>query len=491
MTISFNEVPSPWRAPFTFIEFDNSGAVQGPSAQAFKQLIFGQMLPTGTAEVLVPVRVINVSRAEELFGKGSMLHGMFKALFKNNAVTEVFAMPMIDLVAGAKATGSLQFVGTATKAGIAAVYIAGRKISVGISSGDTATVIVTKAITAINAITDMPVTAVVNVDPEIIDLEFDHKGEVGNEIDIRVGYYSDEKVLPAGVTSVIVPFSGGAGNPDITLAIAALPDTQYNVMSFPYRDTANLVALEDELLTRWGAGKQLEGHAVIAHNGTHTEMGTFGDSRNSKHISIIDAHKSPTPTYEWAAATMGVLAFNLSLDQSRPLQTLEIKAVLSEELKDEFKIEERNLLLFDGISTHFVDAGGRVRIERMITTYKVNELGADDISYLDVNTLFTLSFLRYDLRNYIMRKYPRHKLANDGGRYSPGQKIMTPKLAKAEAIAKYREWEGLGHVENFEAFKEGLIVERSATDPNRLEWKITPDLMNQLRVNAIQIAFLL
>ena len=46
-------------------------------------------------------------------------------------------------------------------------------------------------------------------------------------------------------------------------------------------------------------------------------------------------------------------------------------------------------------------------------------------------------------------------------------------------------------MENIEAFKEGLIVERNEQDPNRLDVCMPPDLVNQLRVVGMKISFLL
>ena len=40
-----------------------------------------------------------------------------------------------------------------------------------------------------------------------------------------------------------------------------------------------------------------------------------------------------------------------------------------------------------------------------------------------------------------------------------------------------------------ELFKENLIVERNATDPNRLDVLFPPDLINQLRVFATLVQF--
>jgi phage tail sheath gpL-like len=46
-----------------------------------------------------------------------------------------------------------------------------------------------------------------------------------------------------------------------------------------------------------------------------------------------------------------------------------------------------------------------------------------------------------------------------------------------------------GLVENIEAFKEHLIVERNPNDPNRVDVLYTPDLVNQLRIFAVNAQF--
>ena len=68
---------------------------------------------------------------------------------------------------------------------------------------------------------------------------------------------------------------------------------------------------------------------------------------------------------------------------------------------------------------------------------------------------------------------------------------MTPKVAKAEAIARFRLWEELGLVEDIDQFKEELIVERNAQDVNRLDFLLPPNLINQLRVVGVKIGFIL
>ena len=52
-------------------------------------------------------------------------------------------------------------------------------------------------------------------------------------------------------------------------------------------------------------------------------------------------------------------------------------------------------------------------------------------------------------------------------------------------IALYRRLELEGIVENADLFKKYLIVERNASNPNRLDVLFPPDYVNQLRIFAV------
>ena len=488
MAISFNQISPNTRVPWAYVEFDNSNAMQGPALQPYHILAMGQKLEAGTVAAATPTRVSSASQAGEFFGVGSMLQGMVTALLANNNFTALTVVALDDPAEGVAAEGTLVVTGPATASGTVALYVAGRRFSIPVASGDTGNDIATAIAAEINDDATLPVTAAAVTGTVTVTAR--HAGVIGNDIDIRLNYYSGE-ALPGGVGIAITAMAGGAGDVDIADAWAAVGDEQYNVVAMPYTDSANLAAMEAELADRFGPYRQIDGYAFAAKKGTYGELATFGQSRNSEFVSVMAATGSPSPAYEWAAAISGMVAYYGNIDPARPFQTLEIKGVLAPDLASRFSFAENNNLLFDGIATHSVDAGGRPRVQRLITTYQTNAFGADDTSYLDVNTLLTLSYLRYDFRNYFLRKYPRHKLANDGTRFGAGQAIMTPKIGKAEAIAKFRDWEELGLVEGIEQFKRDLIVERNAQDPNRLDFLLPPDLINQLRVVGAQIQFLL
>lgn len=488
MTVSYDTIPGPasLRKPGVYSEIDNSQAVRGPQSVTYRRLLLGQKLAAGTAPVSALVRVTSAPQADALFGVGSMLAGMVRAALAIDSYTELLVMPLIDNPTGVAASGTILVAGQATASGTIQLLVAGRSVSVGVVSGDTAAAIATAIVAAISAADGVPVTAAATT--ATVTLTSRHKGEAGNSLNVRANYYAGQ-ALPAGVSLTINAFVNGSGNPDLSAALAALGDEWLHTWAVPYTDAASLAKLKTELASRYAWDREIEAHAFAAARGSQGTLGALGDSHNSQHLTIVMANDEPMPAYEKAAETMAIAAYYAAIDPARPIQNLAYSWCLAPPAANRFTNQERNLLLFDGIATTKVSADGLMQVERLITTYKTNSAGASDISYLDSETLFTLMFIRHDWRDYVLRKYPRHKLANNGTRYGVGQAVVTPNVMKAEAIAKFREWEDLGLVENIDDFKANLIGERNASDPNRLDLLLPPDLVNQLRIVANKIQF--
>ena len=490
MAISFNNIPSNLRVPLFYAEVDNSQAsfFQRPNVA----LLIGQKLAGGTAAVETPLLVTQVDQAKTLFGVGSMLARMLETFKKNDLFTETWCIALNDNGAGAAATSTVTVTGTATASGTLNLYIAGQRVQVGVTSGDTATNVGDAIEAAVNALTVLPVTA--SNAAGVVTLTARHKGELGNDLDVRLNYRGElgGELTPAGLTVVIVAMSGGTSNPVLTNAIGAMGDKEFDTIIMPYTDTASLDAMQAEMndsTGRWGWQRQIYGWVISAKRGTVSGLGTFGNARNDQHMTVAGYNDSPTPPYEWAAAWGAQASKNLEIDPARPLQTLGLSGVLAPPIPSRFTISEQQTLLFDGVAVSTVDSGGTVRISRSITTYQKNVFGEPDPSYLDIETLATLARIIRRLRSRITSKFPRHKLANDGTRFGEGQAIVTPNVIRAELIAEYSEMETLGLVENTAAFSAALIVERDETDPSRINVLYPPDLVNGLRVFALLAQF--
>ncbi len=485
--ISFNSIPDNLRTPGAFIEFDSTLA--NAASQNFKMLAIGQRLNTGTQAANVPALVSNPAQAITLFGAGSMLAAMLGAMLAVNSTIELHAIALDDNGAGAAATGKIAIDSDPSAAGTLNVYIGGERIQVAVAATDTAANVATNLVAAITASTTVPVTAVVNGGAtNEVDLTARHKGEIGNDIDVRLNYYGEE--TPTGITTTITAMAAGAGNPDISTAIAALGDEKYNWFAMPYTDAANLTALETELDSRWGPTRQNDGRAFAAYRGTLAATGTFGNGRNNPHVSCMGTGIVPEPPYIWAAVNCAEAASPLSIDPARPLQTIKLRGLKAPAVADRLTRDERNTLLYDGIATYTVNNDGTVAIERQVTMYQQNAAGQADAAFLDINTPETLSRIRDRQRTMFASKYPRHKLADNGTRVGAGQAVITPKVAKGELLALYRDMEADGWVEDYDTYKEQLITERDADDRNRLNYRDTPNLINQARVFAGKTQFI-
>jgi len=477
------------RTPMFAVEIDGSRAVQTQGTLPYKVLIIGQRLAAGTIAEAIVQSVSSADEAATKFGEGSILHQQAVKWFANKPAAELHMIALDDAAAAVAATGTIAFTGTATADGTVYILINGVQVTASVTSGDAAAAVATAVAAAINAETTLPVTAA--ADSGTVTLTARNKGECGNDIDFRLNYYSGQE-LPAGITAVLTAMASGATNPDVQDAIDVIGDTWYQLFSMPWTDATNMTAMESELDDRYGPIETNEGTCITAIRAANFgAYSTYGNARNSKHTVVMYNNGIPNSPWERAAGLTAIIADEASLDPARPFQTLEEKGILPPADADIYTQTQRNTLLYDGISTFTVTDAGKVLIERVITTYQTNAAGAADTAFLDMNTILTLRYLRWSFRNTFLTKYPRAKLMNDTANIPTGQQVITPMIAKTEVISIFRGWETLGLVEAPDQFIDELTVTRSTTDPNRLEFYLSPDLVNQFRVGAALIQYLL
>jgi len=262
----------------------------------------------------------------------------------------------------------------------------------------------------------------------------------------------------------------------------------------PFTDSTSLFAWDEEFgftdQGRWGWMREHFGHVFSAKRGTYADLITFGNTQNSAVISVMGFEvASPSPAYEWSAAYAAKAQRALVNDPARPLQTLSLNQIKCAPLQDRFNFSELNALAENGIAIQKAGSDRQPMIAREQTLYQLNLYGQEDDAYELVTTLATLAKLLRNQRQAITSKFPRHKLADDGTRFGPGQAVVTPGIIKGELIAQYRQDEFDGLVENTRAFKANLLVERDPNDPNRVNVLYPPDLINQLRIFAVLAQF--
>jgi phage tail sheath gpL-like len=491
MTIGFKQIPGNLRLPMFYAELDNSQANSGQSTQ--RSLIIGQITSAGTALVNVPVLSQGLADSAIVGGTGSMLHLMVNKYRENDSFGELWYLPLADDPASVAATGTITFTSAATAPGTLTVYVAGVKIAQPVVATQTTSQLATALAASINSTPNMPVTASAAIN--VVTLTARNKGPAGNEIDIRLNYLGTRggELTPQGLVASIVAMASGATAPSMATAFANLAGMTFDFIVCPYSDVASLnslAALLNDSTGRWSWSNQLYGHAFCAHRGTVGALTTLGAARNDQHVSLLGVNDSPTPTWLWAASFGAAVAVSIRADPALPLQTVPLRGVLAPPLQSRFQLQDRNVLLWDAISTFMVADDGTVQLENVITTYQKNGFNVEDDSYLQVETLFTLAAVLRYMKGVVTSKFGRVKLAANGTRLPPGSAVVTPNIIRAELIAAYRYLEEeLGLVENADAFKAGLIVEQNPQNPNRVDVLWPGDLINQLRIFAVLAQF--
>ena len=299
-------------------------------------------------------------------------------------------------------------------------------------------------------------------------------------------YKKQDKSLPTYITT--------ASQDGIDAALAALGDEQYHHIICTLNDDVSVKLLVEFLESRYKALSQIPSIAYIAKKGIHAELITFAEKFNCPMLSIIgfvgfeDAKGAPLSDASIVGGWAGQIAPSLANDPCRPLQTLKINGLYSDSVTS-FTWEERNLLLHEGVGTYTLTSTNEVQVERPVTTYTENAASVEDDSYLDVMTVATAMFYREKQRSRILSKYPRHKLAEDGTRFAPGQAIVTPSMIKSELLALYDELEFRGIVQDTSGYKKSIIVTLDATNKSRINYQDSPQFVNGLIITAGKIQF--
>lgn len=488
MAVSMNQIPTDLRVPLFYAEMDNSQANSG--ATQLRRLLVGLANDDVTVE---PALVLPASSDEvaDLAGPGSMLHEMHKAHRTIDPMGETWVLP-VKIAAGSKATGKVTVTGNATAGGVLNLYVGDTKVAVAVASGQAASAIATSIVTAVtNAV--LPVTAVAAAGVVTFTVKF--SGEVGNDLRLAVNLLGSAggEVLPAGVTTSVTQFAGGAGVPDLDAALAVLGDSPFEFIVHPFTDTASLSSLKalmDDTTGRWAWSKKIYGHVYGARRGALGALVTFGrGATNDQHGTVVALEAEvPTPVWKWVADFAARTCVFISADPARPTQTGEMGRAMPAPEGKRFGLTENNSLLWAGVATTYYE-GGAVRIQRAVTLYQKNTFGQADDSYLDSETMHQSAAILRRLESIITSKFARHKLADDGTRFGPGQAIVTPSTIRGELISEYVRMENVGLVENAKLFAQYLIVERDAQNPNRINVLFPPDYVNQLRIVALRNEF--
>jgi phage tail sheath gpL-like len=300
------------------------------SALPRKILIIGTADPSKelSVDLDTPIAVTSPSDVGSKTGFGWMLYRLAVQSFKGskNAIPTYIMMQAED-DGGVKASGEIDFVGsTGVLAGTLSIYISGildLPVNVTITDAMTPDEIATAVADAINAITELPVTATALT--TVVTITSKSVGAWGNDISITVNLLASD-VIPTGIVLAITDMASGASSDDIQTALDALgtgdganEDHYTDIIQGYGHVTANLnsistyvgpgnakVGLYGELVHR--PFRVLSGDVDPGSAGL-TAVRALGDGRTLDRANgIISVPGSPGHPQEIAAQTMGIMA---------------------------------------------------------------------------------------------------------------------------------------------------------------------------------------
>lgn len=255
------------------------------------------------------------------------------------------------------------------------------------------------------------------------------------------------------------------------------PFTQIVLLAY---DKALIDKIKDFLAQRWGNEQQLDG--ILFAAGPKAKL---DEDFNSPHICLIPLKHADDSEALWATA-FAVMNANYASEPARPYQNLKVPGITSKS-EEGYKLSERESLLGKGFCS-WRKQGSDIIVDRLVTTYLKNTSNTDDSSYRDLNTLQTLSLLRYDFRSSVALRYPRHMLAKDGYQYKGP--VVTPKMLRSFCITKYRQWQENSLVQDEGGqFKKRLSVEVDTNTPGKVNIRLPIQVMGQWRITDTTISF--
>lgn len=599
MSISFEQIPADNMYPIFATEFGGSMSAKS-GAMPWKNLIVGQPLRSKMSENGPLTLITSDEQADALFGSGSQLALMCKAFRKNTKSSELWALPVADDSSADAAEGSLTFEIEGSEetpklaaGGTVRLMISGQPCPVNVSAGDSAGVVASKAATAINAKTSLPViatsdpgakakysfavsaytasddktatltigssvytvnlsssdstilavltkvataaagngkfnvtadtennklvieaknvgtdsttislesTATITIGNKAVDVSGVNPGNVvtltaknlgacGNGLDIRWNHNQGE-VLPDGLSIALVAMANGGADPlyEDARVKETCSGNWFNMVVIGSAGTDNVNYIKEMLDERWTAIVQQTGVMCFSLNGgAETDYTDKANALNSQEIVLAAFPKSPTSGAEKASALFGCVAPKALNDPAKPLHNYAVAGVVAPRRDDREDYYGNNRLLKSGCALMVAAEDGSVFTSRIVTTYKRNAQGVQDKSFLQLETVLTLSYLRWDWNNYLALKYPHAKLAPDGSKFGKGQQVMTPSLGKAELIKCYKVWEEKGLVYDSAGFAANVVVELDPEDEYAMNFLIPAHLIKQFFVSKSKI----
>lgn len=467
-----------------------SGAnAQAPRFLCIAPVAAGALLPLNT-----PTLAASIADAEYWCGLGTPIPEMVEAIMLQYPKAECWIATPGNPSSVACSSKVITFASTLTADGTWVLAIGGRVYQVVCASGSTAT----QQADALEAVIEADSRAVVGIDNTsgacTLTAKFPTLVGDGISIVLNPGGPSAGHQIPAGgaitelATTPYTTLASGGLVPSLDTLITGLADDDYDVVVSAFHDSTSTGDLTAEIgVRRWAPAVDAPlGHWFTAKRDAAASLYAWGDGIKDWHCLGVGVEPAnPTSPWVHSADWAGYCGSRMFIRQMasgkpmaahRPVMRTRLLSVMPTLPQFRFKPAERDLLVDHGVATYTTDSSGVVRIE--------NETSTEAGSFIQ-EAACTMAWARYQ-REKLWAKFEGMAVVSDTVEELPDGCIQ-PRSVKAEILSLALDALSFGWLHNYEEFRDGLVVEPSATSSKRIDAKETPRWANQLRQLGIVI----
>jgi phage tail sheath gpL-like len=467
---------------------------QGPASAAAGERHVVFVMPktsagTWTANTLYGP-LANEKEARDGGGAGSMIHRGIRKFMTLNKDARVYAVPYAATSGGspAAATSVLTIATTATGSGVLNVWVAGELCQAAITTGDTATVIGDAIVASINGKTHLPCTAANSSGTVTLTAKIMGASQ-GNGTVGRIRCYT---TITSGIGTT-ASFGGaelGSGTAgadgttteaaNFATALAVLDNVRRYYIVTSLNDGTSLGHLKTHIVNKSQPKRGLRSVGIAAYTHTLAAGQTIATTLNYERISIGFGPVFQSTTEEIAAAIAAKRQEKEGVDLGHNFNDEKLDGIIGPySVADWLSPGDNDVedALTDGLSAIYTSDSGTCICQSVSTRSKDATGALDDsrasrtvkISVTDgyVDTWLVRAGLRYGQKKF----KDDDRLAN--GKVNSNQKqiknVVRPSMLRSLHTEILDEFDANGLIQNVDASKESLSIEKSAVAGGRAE----------------------
>jgi len=474
--------------PGAYLEISFAQGDAAGSGSPIEVLLMGNMLSTGSATadttVYGPDTIVQLQTEQDainLFGAGSELHRMFRRFTKVNKDTTVRAIAVTES-AGAQATGTFRYVGTATAAGSTRVYVHDEFVDVAIDNLAIASDVATDVAEEINKQTHWGVTATGTATGiwGFVTLIAKQKGTRGN--DIRFMPQISPAIGMTVPTAVDRAMAGGTTDDSSTTALATINTSKYYYIVPAAADATQIDALSDQVATNAAPTTGIRQRVIAGSVDTIANATTLATGRNAARTELVWSEKSPWTPAELAANQAAIV----TLFETKPNPRTNFAGFGNDATTAPYWIVPRPRLdsaipsrtniksaLNNGITPIGVNPNGTTYLVNRITTRSLNG-SQNDYRIRDAHKVTICDFFGEDLLTKTALNFQGKRIANDppDGAQPPGPDVVTPSRYRSCVFGLIDVYAGNDLLQDVDIIKADTVVQRETSPTTRLAVRI-------------------